>query len=300
MAVNLKYFLKESTSSMRRNMALTIAAIMVTSLSLILLGTVGMLVHGGNGVADMMKKKVSEVSAFLKSEISKQEQESLHRYIQNLPGVKKVEYISKEEALKEFKDMFKDQPDMIAEIEENPLPASFKIITQDPKYNNSIAEALKKRNEISKDDRGRPEIQNPKDVVDKVVRITDNIKKIGFAVVIAFGLVSVALVSITIRMAIYSRRKEIGIMKLVGATNWFIRWPFILEGIFEGFVGALVGIVATILLHNLLITKFEVAFSNTNLISTGYLVVLSVVLVVIGMFVGAIGSIVALIRHMEV
>jgi cell division transport system permease protein len=119
-------------------------------------------------------------------------------------------------------------------------------------------------------------------------------------IVLAFGLVAVALVSITIRMAIYSRRKEIGIMKLVGATNWFIRWPFMMEGVIEGFFGAIVGIIVALLVNTWFISKLEAAAENVNLVAGSYMTLLSFALILIGIVMGAVGSAFALRRHIEV
>jgi cell division transport system permease protein len=301
MAVNFRYFAKESASSMRRNMALTFAAIMVTALSLILLGAVGMLVHAGNGLATHVKQRVDEIRVFLKDEITVEEQRSLNGFIQRMSEVKSVQYISKEEALKNFKDMYKDQASMLKEIEGNPLPAEFKIRMKDPKYNALVAKRLEVRPEISIDpDTRKKEIKFPEDVVNKVLRWTGAIQRIGLFVVLAFGIVAIALVSITIRMAIYSRRKEIGIMKLVGATNWFIRWPFMMEGVFEGFIGGVCGILAAVLVNAWLISKLESAADNSNLVGGGYLAVMAILLIVIGIFIGAVGSALALRRYVEV
>jgi cell division transport system permease protein len=300
MAVNFKYFVRESASSMKRNMALTVAAIMVTGLSLIILGGVSLFVHTGNGLAADMKQRVDEIRVFLREDITVEERESLERTIRNMEEVKSAKYISKDEALEEFKKMYEDQQDMLEEIEGNPFPAEFKVRMVDPKYNDTVAKRLESRPEISTDDSGKKEIKNPRDVVNKVLRWTGAIQKAGLVVVVAFGVVAVALVSITIRMAIYSRRKEIGIMKLVGATNWFIRWPFMLEGVFEGFMGAIVGIIVAILLNSWIISKIEAAAENVNLVGGGYMALLSVLLVIIGIAIGAIGSIFALRRYIEV
>jgi cell division transport system permease protein len=299
MAINFKYFFKESTSSMRRNMALTAAAIMVTTISLILLGFVGMIVHAGDGLATNLKYRVDEIRVFLKDDVTTEERESLERFIRKMDEVKSARYVSKEQALEDFKNMYKDQADMLKQIEGNPLPAEFKIRMKDPKFNRVVAKRLQSRPEISTDSSGKKEIKFPEDVVNKVLRWTGAIQKVGLVVVVAFGIVAIALVSITIRMAIYSRRKEIGIMKLVGATNWFIRWPFIMEGIIEGFLGAVVGIIAAILIHAWLITKVELA-AESNLVSAGYLAVLSVLLAVIGIIIGAVGSAFALRTYIEV
>ncbi|MBU4175701.1 MAG: permease-like cell division protein FtsX [Actinobacteria bacterium] len=300
MAVNFKYFLKESGSSMRRNMALTVAAVMVTSLSLIILGVVSMFVHTGNGLAADMKERVDEIRVFLDENVTVEERESLERHIRNMEEVRSVTYISKDEALEEFKKMYEDQQGMLDEIEGNPFPAEFKVQMKDPKYNNTVANRLESRPEVSTDENGKKEIKNPRDVVDKVLRWTGAIQKAGIVVVIAFGLVAVALVSITIRMAIYSRRKEIGIMKLVGATNWFIRWPFIFEGVVEGFLGAIVGIIFVLLINAWIISRVESAAENVNLVGGSYLALLSVFLICIGIFIGAVGSALALRRHIEV
>jgi cell division transport system permease protein len=300
MAVNFKYFFRESSSSMRRNMALTVAAIMVTSLSLVILGIVSMLVHTGNGIASDMKERVDEIRVFLKDDVTVEERASMQNFIQKMSEVKSVKYISKDEAMQEYKEMFKSEKEMLAEIEGNPLPASFRVRMKDPKYNTVVAKKIESRPEVSTDASGKKEIKNEKDVVEKVLRVTGVVQKIGFVVVVAFGIVAVALVSITIRMAIYSRRKEIGIMKLVGATNWFIRWPFMMEGVFEGFLGALVAIIIAVILQTTLIERFGNAAGISNLVTGSYLTLLSFLLVLIGILIGAAGSALALRRYVEV
>lgn len=300
MAINFNYFLKESASSMRRNMALTVAAVMVTTFSLVILGLISMTVHYLNGVAGMVKGEVDEIRVFLKDDVTAEELKSLDLFISDMDEVKSAKYISKDEALEEFKEMFADQPEIIRELPGNPLPASYRIQMKDPKYNKTVAERLETRPEVSEDPTtGEKEIQFPEETVNRVLAWTGTIQRIGFAWVIAFCLVAVALVSITIRMAIYSRRKEIGIMKLVGATNWFIRWPFLMEGVIEGILGGIFGIIAVVVLHQWPFTKLE-ELANSNLITGGYLALLSVFLILIGIFIGAVGSVLALRRYMEV
>jgi cell division transport system permease protein len=261
---------------------------------------VGMSVHAGNGLATSMKERVDEIRVFLKDNITIEERASMENYIRKMPEVKSVKYISKEDALVEFKKMYATEKQLLDEIEGNPLPAEFKVRMTDPKFNAKVAAAIETRPEVSVDETGKKEIKNPRDVVQKVLRITGAVQKFGLVIVVAFGLVAVALVSITIRMAIYSRRKEIGIMKLVGATNWFIRWPFMMEGVIEGFFGAIVGIITAVLVHAWFISKLEAAAENVNLVAGGYMVLLSVALIIIGVVMGAVGSALALRRHIEV
>lgn len=281
-------------------MALTAAAIMVTTLSLVILGAVSMLVHVGNSIAGDMKQRVDEIRVYLVEEITDEEVKSLQKYLTDMQEVKAAEFISKDDAMEEYKEMFADQKEMLEQIDGNPLPASFRVRMTDPKHNNLVASRLQERPEISVDANGEKEIKNEKDVVDKVLRITSMVQKIGYVVVVAFCIVAIALVSITIRMAIYSRRKEIGIMKLVGATNWFIRWPFVMEGVIEGFTGSIVAIVVTVLLQSTLINKFADAAGIKSLVTTGYTAVLGLMLVAFGVLIGAIGSALALRKFMEV
>ena len=300
MAINWQYFFKESTSSMRRNMALTVAAVMVTALSLFILGVVSTMVHTGNGVAADMKERVDEIRVFLKDTVTSEERASIQNFIQKMDEVKSATYISKDDAMREYKEMFKEDPAMLQEIEGNPLPASFRVRMKDPKYNAVVAKRLETRPEVSEDASGKKEIKNEQNVVEKVLRITGMVKSIGVLVTIAFGIVAVALVAITIRMAIYSRRKEIGIMKLVGATNWFIRWPFMVEGVIEGFLGAMFAIVVTVILHSTLIERFGKAIGISGLVSGGYTALLAFLLCFFGIIIGAAGSAFALRRHIEV
>ncbi len=281
-------------------MALTAAAIMVTTLSLVILGAVSMLVHVGNSIAGDMKQRVDEIRVYLVEEITDEEVKSLQKYLTDMQEVKAAEFISKDDAMEEYKEMFADQKEMLEQIDGNPLPASFRVRMTDPKHNNLVASRLQERPEISVDANNEKEIKNEKDVVDKVLRITSMVQKIGYVVVVAFCIVAIALVSITIRMAIYSRRKEIGIMKLVGATNWFIRWPFVMEGVIEGFAGSIVAIVVTVLLQSTLINKFADAAGIKSLVTTGYTAVLGLMLVAFGVLIGAIGSALALRKFMEV
>ena len=300
MGVNFKYFLGEAASSIRRNFALSVAAMMITILALSMLGVVMMIVHAGNSLAVDLKYRVDEIRVFLEDNITVEERESLERFVRDMKEVRKVTFISKEQALEDFKEMYKDKPQIIEEIEGNPLPAELKIRMRDPKYNSDVSERLEKRPEVSVDpDTGKKEIQFPKDVVAKVLRWTGAIQKIGLVIVLALALVALALISITIRMAIYSRRKEIGIMKLVGATNWFIRWPFIMEGMLEGALGGTIAVLVVLLTHAWGITKFEAA-AEANLVGGSYLGLLSFFLILIGIVIGALGSAVALRRFMEV
>lgn len=300
MAVNLKYFFREAGSSMYRNMALTVAAVIITMIALTLLGVVMMTVHAGNGLAGTLKSRVDEIRVFLKDDITVEERESLERYLRNMKEVSNVTYISKEQALENFKEMYKDKPAIVEEIEGNPLPAELTVRMTDPKHNAAVAKRVEERPEVSVDpDTGKKEIEFAKDVVTKVLRWTGAIQKFGLAIVIVLALVSLALISITIRMAIYSRRKEIGIMKLVGATNWFIRWPFVLEGMIEGAVGGVASVVFVLMVHAWLMTKIEAA-AEYNLVGGHYLGFLSFFLVIIGIIIGALGSAVAVRRFMEV
>ncbi|HZD60779.1 MAG TPA: permease-like cell division protein FtsX, partial [Anaerolineae bacterium] len=149
--------------------------------------------------------------------------------------IKSVTYVSKDEALERLKKEFKNS-DLLDYINENPLPASLEVTLKDPQKANQIADRLKGRPEIT-------DIKHDREIVDKLLAVT---KVARWFIAVFVGLLafaSLVLIANAIRLAIYARRKEVTIMRLVGASNWFIRWPFLLEGILQGFTGALIAII---------------------------------------------------------
>jgi len=296
----IKYIAAETWSSLRKNLILAVAAIAVVAVSL---GILALVVMGWNMFSNMIKnaeRKVGEVDIYLSDLTMESERQALNDYLLTVPEVDplKVVYKDKATALEEFKERFKDQPELWQYITDNPLPNSFQLITKDPKDVGAVVEEI--RNKAPYPERIE-DIKSASSAIAKLENIFDKFRQIGIIGVIALAVVAMMLVSVTIQVAIFARRREIGIMKLVGATNWFIRWPFILEGIAEGLIGSIMAILVALGVKVWILDKLidNLQFLRLSL-SSGLLVVLVPCMLIGGIVIGALGSAYALGRFLEV
>lgn len=296
----IKYFLAETWGSLRKNLILAVAAIAVVAVSL---GILGMVVMGWNMFSNMIKnaeRKVGEVDVYLSDLATAEEREAINVFLVSIPEVNPatVYYKSKDEALEEFKKRFQDQPELWEYLTDNPLPNSFELMTKDPKDVGVVVSRI--RNETPYLDRIE-DIKSASSAIEKLENIFDKFRQIGIIGVIALAVIAVLLVSVTIQVAIFARRREIGIMKLVGATNWFIRWPFLMEGVLEGLVGSLVAILVALAVKVWILDRLieNLQFLRLSL-SSGMLWVLMPCMLVGGAVIGVLGSAYALGRFLEV
>ncbi len=293
MVMRISWFFKEAIISLKRNWVMSMAAISTVALSLLVLGLFAFVALTLDDLITSFERQV-EIEVFLKDEAPFQEVQALQEKIISWKEVKNVKYVSKEEALRKFKEKYKDNPEMIEAIPGNPLPASFQISLKNPKNVVRVAKRLEGRKEID-------EVKYGQQVVEKLFAVTKVVRMIGLLFILLLGFASLSLIVITIRLAIFARRNEVSIMRLVGASNWFIRLPFLLEGMGQGLIGA---IIAIILIHFTRVTFFEkIAKSLSFLpISFGFdlFLKLSASLIVAGLCIGALGSSIALRRFLKV
>lgn len=293
MFTRFRYFIAETFTNLRRNLLMTLAAITTVAVSLFLLGGVMVLSKIVNQVTGEWEAKV-ELSVFLREDITPEQTKELQSSITGMPEVEKVFFVSKEDAYGEYKEMFKDSPTLTENVSPSVMPANFRIKLVDP----NKAEAVKTRLD------GRPGVDEVKfggDAVKKLLRLTDVIRTVVFAFTLILLSAAVLLIANTIRLAIYARRTEIGIMKLVGATNWFVRIPFIFEGIAEAAFGAF--LAGSIIFAGKLFALDKIQQSIPFLpvtVGTDDILQVFVVLMGIGAVVGALGSSLALRRFLEV
>lgn len=293
MALRTEYFLGETLSNLRRNLLMTLAAISTVAVSLFLLGGVMVLGHVVNNVVGRWEGKV-EINVFLRDDITPEQTKEQGQAISEMPEVAQVFYVSQEDAFKEYQEMFKDSPQLTENVDPTALPASYRIKLRDPK----TVDAVRTRIE------GRPgvdEVTFGGDAVRKLLRINTLLRTISLVMTLILLGAATVLIANTIRLAIYARRREIGIMKLVGATNWFIRVPFIFEGMLEAALGAILasGVIygtKVILLDRL---QQQIVFLPLT-IGIGEVLRVFLVLLVVGSAIGAMGSTLALRRFLEV
>ncbi|WP_123054613.1 permease-like cell division protein FtsX [Clostridium sp. JN-1] len=290
-----KFFVSEALKSLKRNKTISIASAATVAATLLMLGIFLLAVLNVKQGILQVESKV-EVKIFLKDNITMTQQKDLEDKIKSVNGVVEVKYESKAEAMQKFKDQLGKQNKGLVEglDKDNPMPNSYIVKVKTPE---AVSEVVKRIDGMG----GIESIKDGREIVDKLISIIKTVKWIGSIVFIILAGISLFLIGNTIRLTVYSRRREIGIMKYIGATDWFIRWPFIIEGIIIGIAGGIVSDVVLFYLYRLIYTKVASGLIIMNLISPACVITVMLLLfVVVGAIIGSIGSIVSMRKFLAV
>ncbi|MEH0844472.1 permease-like cell division protein FtsX [Micromonospora sp. CPCC 205711] len=236
--MRMKYVLSEVLVGLWRNVTMTIAMIITMAVSLTMLGASGLMYKQVGDMKDLYYENV-QVSIFLDTEVSEQQRNDLDAKLKSDPLVKEVTYVNKDEAYKRFKEMYQDAPDLVNAVKADQLPESFRLTLVNPEEYRAIYTQYK-------DTAGISEIVDQSKLLDKIFNILTAIQNIALAAAIVMAVAALLLVANTIQVAAYSKRREVAVMKLVGASNWFIQAPFVLEAVVAGLIGSLLGLVALV------------------------------------------------------
>jgi cell division transport system permease protein len=242
--MRIGFFLKEALRALRRSAAPSFAAMLTILITALVLGVFIPVVQATTGTANEVRGRVV-VDVFVKAGATDAQKASLRSSLIALPNVKSVQYITKEQALAR---MQKNNKEAFALLGSNPLPDSFRLTPSDPDGVNAIVDDLAPKGASGQRTprlAAIDEVRNREQDTNKILSATGLVKGVTAGLAILFTLASIALVANTIRLSIFARRREVEVMKLVGATNWFIRWPFVIEGMIVGLLG---GAVAVLLL----------------------------------------------------
>lgn len=284
--MQLIYIFREGFSGFRRAKLSTFAAIMTICASLLLLGSFAILVLNANAVVESLREKV-EMEAFLADYLSPVETSIVRDSIALIPGVREVKYVSKEDAAKIFKEEFGEDVHKVLDF--NPLPASVKIFLKEGYRTAKGAEAVY---EAAKKIRGVEDVIYRKSLMEMLDRRATTFLWIVFGMGIFITISSVFLVANTIRLAIYAKRKIIQTMKLIGATKSFVRGPFILEGLVQGFVGGALAAVILFLVFEYFARWISVELADFVHVKPLYYGIV----VVVGCILGFVGSAISIRR----
>ena len=306
--MRLSFFLGEAFESLKRNWVMTIASVMTVFITMTILGLVMVTDRNLNHGATSLKNRV-EIEIFISDKATPEQVAALQQKIVAL-NPKSYTYISKDQALVDFRARLGNEADTIlANLPTNPLPASYRVYIKDPNQVDQVASQFFTDPAVDNSAPGKTDgVVYAKKTVRNMLGTIGLVEKGIWAITALFGLAAILLISTTVRLSIFSRRREIEIMRLVGATNWFIRWPFVLEGFITGCVGSLVAALAV----------WGVNWTLFNWIQNSKLQFLNLVkypvwvqggswplgllptLALLGAALGALGSIVALRRHLRV
>ncbi|KXK62173.1 cell division protein FtsY [Micromonospora rosaria] len=236
--MRVKYVLSEVLVGLWRNVTMTIAMIITMAVSLTMLGVSGLVY---NKVADMKNLYFEnvEVSIFLEPEVAEEQRTALDGQLRSDPLIREVIYVDKTEAYERFKDMYQDAPDLVSAVKPEQLPESFRLRLVDPEQYRQI-------NEQYQSVEGVDQIVDQSRVLDKIFNLFTAGQNVALVAAIAMAIAALLLVANTIQVAAYSKRREVAVMKLVGASNWFIQAPFVLEAVVAGLVGSILGLGALV------------------------------------------------------
>jgi len=288
--VRLRLLVSESIRSLAANISTTIAATMTVLIGMFLLGLFIALGSWVVSWSDHVKRELV-VKTFFVEEAGSAEFNAVRRQLDADTRIKSFEFISKEEALERMRKQF---PDLTANLPSNPLPAAFEIIPNRGEDVEAIAGSLKPL------PAGVDKVTYGKQTADRILRVARVIEIVFLAAVIVLLIASTLLIANTIRLSIFSRRREIEVMKLVGATNWFVRGPFMLEGLLCGLAGALVAIVLLLLGKELALPAILGRIESSSDVQALAFSLNALILIAVGLTIGAIGSGLTLRRFLNV
>ena len=288
--------MKQAFSQINRNKAMTAASLFSITAILLVLGIFFLVVVNINAMAQDVKQSFDQVQVNLFDAVAPDQTAEIMSAIDKLPGVAETVYKTREAALEEWKVKWGENADLLDRMPTNPLPNSIIITLSDITYANAVVTAVQ-------DMRGVENINYSQDTVDKLLRLTRIVQIVSLIVIFVLVLISIMVVSNTIKLTVIAREREISIMRYIGATNWFIRGPFLLEGILIGFFAASISSVAIGFLYYYAIEKLGLDFAM--LMPTGFVPLrfmlenLVIIFAALGISIGSCGSIISIRRFLE-
>ena len=289
-----EYFIKETYKSIRRNGFMSFASISTVAVSLLVLGMFLMIFLNTNNLAQYLESQV-QVSVYMQDSATDKELAAVKEKLTKMPGVVKVTQVSKQQALERFKKRLGDQKQLLNSLgKDNPFPNSCEVQVDSPERIKVLTPQLGQL----------PKVETAKfgqEVVEHLFQLTKILRFGGILLVVFLAMATLFIISNTIRLTVFARRKEVIIMKYVGATDWFIRWPFLLEGMTLGFFGAVVAFILINSIYSGLLERIHATLAFLPLLPTSPLLLyVDLFLLVAGTGIGALGSYISLRKFLRV
>ncbi len=302
---SIGYFFKESLQGFARNLSTALGSIITIFLSLLV---IGVFLVGGVMLNNLMKSVESEVSitAYVADDADQTTIDRVIEDVRGMEGVASVSFTTKDQALENFKNSMTSNPEIIDQLDgTNPLPASIDVELSDPQMVQSVAQQIESNamyRTICEDGNNVGDsIKYGQGTVERLFQLTNYVRYVGIALVVLLIFIALVFINNTIRLAILARRKEIAIMRLVGASNGFIRGPFLMEGAIHSIIGALLAVLVIQLIRMFAIPSLESAIRFLNFsVSDGAYLAIYGVLFLAGIVIGILGSAIAMRRYLKV
>ena len=294
MRFNFGFFMREALKNLRLNLLMSITAITTTFICIVVFGVAWLVSAHVGGVTSSVRQDVS-VEAYFPPDATQEEIDGIISDVKSWPEVSSVNYVSEEEALAAFKETFADRPELSENLDPGVLPASIQIQLEDPSEAEAVAQRLEQEKGFTDDN-----LSYPQQTIERLNSVTSYMIWGLYGATMLFLISSVLLISNAIRLSIFARRKEIEVMKLVGASDSFVRTPFVFEGMVQGLIGAGLAAFTVIWINFLFIDWARNALPFVP-ISTDAVnpVLLLLVLVVVGVIIGVGGSFLSVTRFLR-
>ena len=294
--LRIGYNIRQALQQIWRNKGMSTASVFAITAMLLILGLFFVITVNINLFTEMLKNNYNEVEVFLNDDVKKSDAENIMKKIDAEPGVKSSAYRSKTEAMKIMKARWGENSYLLDSLGDNPLPSSIVVTVDSMSTADNVIKMVKGTD-------GVEDVKYYQETVKKLTKITNFLKLAAMIIMVFLIIVSIVVVSNTIKLTVFARAKEIEIMKYIGATNWFIRGPFLIEGILIGVISSAVSAVATFFIYREIISlvgKQFMTIMSSPLVSAGYLSVnLILIFLAIGVSIGACGSIVSMRKFLD-
>ncbi len=301
----ITYLIGEGFRNVFKNKKSTSASIIIMSLTMLIFGVFFVITENINSIMEQIESEQG-IEVFL-YDISEDQTKAIGDYIRNIDGVNTVDYKTKEDALNQLKSQFKDREDLLSGYDENNIfPASYVVTLTDLTKSNEVIETIKKYDQDKSDtEKVIKNITSKDETVTTLINLANGIRIITGVILVILVIISIFIISNTIKLTVHARRKEISIMKYVGATNSFIRWPFIVEGIIIGIISGAISIIILGINYNLIAGKIlesqVVSAMSINLLTFADMFGLIVlVYTILGVGIGVLGSCISMRRYLKV
>lgn len=298
--MRLRFFTAEALRSIRSNAAVSVAATVTVFIAVFILGIFIATFLRVQSEVQTQKDRL-DINIYLAQSATVEQVNSIKTQLAALQSggeIKAFTYVSPEEGLAELRERLTD-PTILENLPSNPLPAKFNVKPTDPTRSSAIADEFRGGPAID----AKYGVQYGKKIQDKFLTAAQYIQWAGLGLITVLLVASILLIGNTIRLSIFARRREVEVMKLVGATNWFIRWPFVIEGIFCGLVGAVLAVVSLwaikVAVVDTILTRDQDTLTRVDSAAIAF-PLLGLLLVASGAVVGALGSGITLRRFLKV
>jgi cell division transport system permease protein len=297
--MRLSFFLREALRSLGRNAMPSFAAMATVLVTMLVLGVFIPIVQATTGAANEVRGRLL-LDVYLKTSATETDVERVRQRLMETPNVKRVEYVSKEDAYQEER---RRNPEAYQLLGANPLPDTFRVTPQNPAQIDRIRDhlaPLQPGGARTAIDPAIDQVKNRRDETEKILSATRVVKLTTALLAALLITASILLIANTIRLSLFARRREVEVMKLVGATDWFIRWPFMIEGVIVGAVGGLLAVLLLAIGKVALIDPLAADFALIAAPDTVNFVVLIVLVMVASVVVSTAGSGISLRRFLRV